>query len=103
MVPLTFHSEHSPIIITQLDSGATCSVMSYTDFLNILQSGEVKLHPPCGKIGLFDGPVVDPLRSYTFTASLNNGSKCKVSFDLLENPPCPSSMATHTSGKAGYL
>ena len=26
MVPLTFHSENSPIIITQLDSGATCLI-----------------------------------------------------------------------------
>lgn len=35
MVPLTFHTEYSPVITTQLDTGATCSAMSYTDLLNI--------------------------------------------------------------------
>ena len=31
MVPLTFHTEYSPVITTQLDTGATFSAMSYTD------------------------------------------------------------------------
>ena len=90
MVPPTFHSENSPIITTQLESGVTCSAMSYTDFLKISWSGEVKLDPPGGKITLFDdGRVADPSRSYAFPARLNSGSKCKVSFDLLENAPWP--------------
>ena len=51
MVPLTFHTEYSHVITTQLDTGATCSAMSYTDLLNILQIGEVELDPPWeGKI-----------------------------------------------------
>ena len=32
MVPLTFHTEYSPVITTQLDTGATCSAMSYTEY-----------------------------------------------------------------------
>ena len=52
MVPLTFHTEHSPVIRTQLDTGATCSAMLYTDLLNILQSMEIELDPPGGKITL---------------------------------------------------
>ena len=89
MVPLTFHTEYSPVIRTQLDTGATCSAMSYTDLLNILQSGEVELDPPGGKIRLYDGRVVKPLGSYTFTVSLNSGSECKISFDILENASWP--------------
>ena len=46
MIPLTFQTEYSPVIRTQLDTGATCSAMSYTDLLNILQSGQVELDPP---------------------------------------------------------
>ena len=61
MVSLTFHTEESPIITTQLDTGATCSAMSYTDLLNILQSGEVELDAPGGKIRLYDGRVVNSL------------------------------------------
>ena len=89
MVPLTFHTEHSPVIRTQLDTGATCSAMWYTDLLNIWQSGEIELDPPGGKIRLYDGRVVEPLGSYTFTVSLNGGSECKISFDILENAPWP--------------
>ena len=89
MVPLTFHTEYSPVITTQLDTGATCSAMSYTDLLNMLQIGEVELDPPGGKIRLYDGRVVEPLGSYTFTVSQNSGSKCKISFDILENAPWP--------------
>ena len=87
MVPLTFHTEYSPVIRAQFDTGATCSAMSYTDLLNILRSGEVELDPPGGKIRLYDGRVVEPLGSYTFTVSLNSGSECKISFDILENAP----------------
>ena len=36
MVPLMFHTEYTPIVTTQLDTGATCSAMSYTDLLSIL-------------------------------------------------------------------
>ena len=35
MVPFTFHTEYSPTVTTQLDTGATCSAMSYKDLLNI--------------------------------------------------------------------
>ena len=36
MVPFNFHTEYNPTVTTQLDTGATCSAMSYKDFLNIL-------------------------------------------------------------------
>ena len=49
MVPLMFHTEYAPTITTQLDTGATCSAMSYNDLLNILQNGDVKLGPPWWK------------------------------------------------------
>ena len=89
MVPLTFHTEYSPTVTTQLDTGATCSAMSYADLLRIVQSGEVKLEPPGGKIRLYDGRVVTLLGSYTFTVSQKGGRKCKIPFDILENAPWP--------------
>ena len=64
MVPFTFHTEYSPTVTTQLDTGATCSAMSYTDLLNILQLGEVQLDPPRGKIRLYDGSVVNLFGSF---------------------------------------
>ena len=90
MVPFTFHTEYSPTVTTQLDTGATCSAMSYTlDLMNILQLGEVQLDPLGGKIRLYDGSVVNPLGSYTFSVSRNSGPKCEIKFDILENAPWP--------------
>ena len=51
-LPLWYHSPFtlSITVITQMDTGATSSAMSYTGVLNILQLGEVQLDPPEGKI-----------------------------------------------------
>ena len=75
MVRCTFHIEYSPTVKTQLDTGATCSTMSYEDLLNILQLGQDQLDPPAGKIRIYDGSVVNPLGSYTFSVSRNSGPK----------------------------
>ena len=64
MVPFTFHTEYSATVTTQLDTGAPCSAMSYTDLLNVLQLGEVQLDPPGGTIRLYDGSVVNPFGSF---------------------------------------
>lgn len=40
-----------------------------------------------GKTRLYDGSVVNPLGSYTFTVSRNGGSKGKIKFDILDNAP----------------
>ena len=85
---LSFHTEYSIVITTQLNMGTTCSAMLYTN-LNMLQSGEVELDPAGGKIRLYNGYVVEPLGSYTFTVSLNSGSECKTSFGIMENAPWP--------------
>ena len=89
MVPFNFHTEYNPTVTTQLDTGATCSAMSYKDLLNILQLGEVELDPHGGKIRLYDGSVVNPLCSYIFSVCRNSGPKCKIKFDILENAPWP--------------
>ena len=89
MVPFTFHTEYSPTVTTQLDIGATCSAMSYKDLLNILQLGEVQFDPHACKMRVYDGSVVNPLGSYTFSVSRNSGPKCKIKFDILESAPWP--------------
>ena len=71
MVRFTFHIEYSPTVKTQLDTGATCSAMSYEDLLNILQLGQDQLDPSAGKIRVYDGSV----GSYTFSVSRNSGPK----------------------------
>ena len=82
MVPFTFHTEYSPTVTTQQDTGATCGAMSYKDLLNILQLGELQLDPPGGKLRLYDASVVNPRSLYTFSVSRNSGPKCKIKFDI---------------------
>lgn len=47
------------------------------------------MDPPGGRKKLYDGSVVNPLGSYTFSVSQNSGPKCKIKFDILENAPWP--------------
>ena len=50
-----------------------------------MQSGEVELDPPGGKIPLNPcGRAVELFGSYTLTVSWTSGSKCEISFD--KNP-----------------
>ncbi|PFX34820.1 Retrovirus-related Pol polyprotein [Stylophora pistillata] len=64
--------------------------------------GEVELDAPGGNIRLYDGRVVKPLGSYTFTVSLKSRSKCETSFDILENAPWPI-VDGNTSIKQGWI
>ena len=48
-------TEYTPTITAKLDTRATCSVMSGTDLLNILQM----------KMRLYNGCLLEPLGSYT--------------------------------------
>ena len=63
MALLTFHTEYTATVTTQLDTGTTCSAMSKIDLLNILQSGKVHLDLPGGKIKLYGGLAVLHLHS----------------------------------------
>ena len=81
----------------------TRSAMSHIDLLNILQLGEVQLDPPGSKIRLYDGSVVNPLGSYTFSVRQNSGPKCKIKFDILENAPWPIIEIEHALTRVGYL
>ncbi|CAB4031928.1 Hypothetical predicted protein [Paramuricea clavata] len=45
----------------QLDTGATCNVMSYDDLSRITQIGYPKLHSSTAKLRLFDGSMMKPL------------------------------------------
>ncbi|XP_070535144.1 uncharacterized protein [Ptychodera flava] len=89
MVPLTFHTNYPSTVTVQLDTGATCSAMSHSDLLGIVQIGNVKLDPPKGKIKLYDGRVINPLGTYTLTVSQGDGPKHSITFDILENAPWP--------------
>ena len=56
---LTFHTEYTPTVSIQLDTGAMFSAMSYRDLLNILQNGEALGE----NVRLYNGHVVEPLGS----------------------------------------
>ena len=74
---------------TQLDTGATCSAMSYDDLIEICQSVP-KLEKSTGKLRMYDGSITEPLGSYSLDVKINNTEpSCRVKFDIIKNAPWP--------------
>ncbi|XP_014662711.1 PREDICTED: uncharacterized protein K02A2.6-like [Priapulus caudatus] len=90
MVPVKYHAaERTVVMNSQLDTGATCSAMSYRDLTRILGNNKPILLPSTGDIKLYDGTVVVPRGRYTLPVSRERGAEHKVTFDILEKAPWP--------------
>ena len=92
MINMKFNAKGtSSSVATQLDTGATCSAMSLATLAEILQqeSSKVKLLPTTGRIKLYDDSIVHPLGRYNLTVSCSDGTKHKMTFDILAKAPWP--------------
>ena len=68
-------------LVCQLDTGATCNVISYDDVSRIEQTGNPRLRSSNVKLRLFDGSLMKPLGTKTLKVE-NNNSKTSVVEDL---------------------
>ena len=90
MVPITYQDgDQSRSVVTQLDSGASCSAMSMDDLRNIIQCEDPVLLPCSGKIELYDGSFVKPIGRYKFNVYRETGVEHDVTFDIIKNAPWP--------------
>ena len=89
MTKMKFHiNETDKVMTVHLDSGATCSAMSYADLQEILGSSKtVKLDPPAGKVKLYDGTIVKPRGQYRFNVSIGNGKQSEIVFYVMDQAP----------------
>ena len=79
--------ESSPIPLrVQLDSGATCSVMSIDDYRRI--TGSTPPPPSASNLKLYDGSLLKPVGADTLHCS-NSGVFKKVHFKIVDKAPTP--------------
>ena len=104
VVSLNYHTTRgTEQQMTQLDTGATCSAMSYTTLCQILQTDDVKLGPPSGKITLYDSRyTIEPKGTYTLPVSMRDSTPHMVLFDIVPNAPWPI-ISGDTCTKLGWI
>jgi hypothetical protein len=92
LVALKYHVGKAKVVqqVTQLDTGATCSAMSYDTLRQLLQREEVQLGPPSGKISLYDSRYsIEPMGTYKLKVQLGDEEPHEVVFDIVPNSPWP--------------
>lgn len=103
LLPVTYHTQNTSLnVMSQLDTGANCSAMPFTDLCRILGTENVKLSPAHGKITLYDSSVITPLGTYTLSVSCNGTAAKNVMFDIVSTAPWPIIAGT-TCVELGWL
>ena len=75
-------------LVCQLDTGATCNVISLKDLMIVLQDGDPQLEQTRVKLRVFDGGIIKPL-GHTTLVIQEKGKQWPVKFqvvDVLSNP-----------------
>ena len=67
----------------QLDTGATCNVMSYDDLSRITQTGNPPLQSSKVKLRLFDGTLMKPIGATSLTVENHNNPTRPITEDLV--------------------
>ena len=67
---------YSTILDCQLDTGATCNVITHHDLAVINQNGDPKVSPSRSKLRLFDGSVMEPLGQANITIMKDKKEHC---------------------------
>ncbi|CAB4003537.1 Hypothetical predicted protein [Paramuricea clavata] len=72
----------------QLDTGATCNVMSFNTLCEIKQSGSPAMQPTCIKIKLYNGSFVPSLGECELNC-IYNGESHKLNFNIIKGDQKP--------------
>jgi len=72
----------------QLDTGATCNVMSYNDVCVIMQHGDPPLAPTTARLKLYDGTVMPVLGECTLYCECN-GEQHRLNFKVITGSQKP--------------
>ena len=66
----------------QLDTGATCNIMTFADLCNIKQHGDPLLEPSAAKLKLYDGTIMTVLGEYTLQCT-HKGEQHRLNFKII--------------------
>ena len=88
------------ILDCQLDTGATCNVITHHDLVVINQNGDPKVSPSRSKLRLFDGSVMEPLGQANITIMKDKKEHC-LEFQVVKgnNKPLLSAQTSRISLK----
>ena len=66
----------------QLNTGATCNIMTCADLCNIKQHGILLLECSAAKLKLFDGTIMTVLGEYTLQYT-HKGEQCRFNIKII--------------------
>ena len=75
-------------MVCQLDTGASCNVISHRDLTVLLQNGSPPLHQSSVKLKMYDGSVMKPLGESCLTAE-RRGKYHSLKFQVVNTPNKP--------------
>ena len=101
---LTFYCEHNKLetkLKCQLDTGATCNVISYRDLSIIKQDGDPQMESSKTKVKLFDGSMMKSLGEVSLQV-IHGGQPQVLKFQVVSGTN-KSLLSTETCQKLGLL
>jgi len=93
--------EYQEQLVCQLDTGATCNVISHRNLAQLLQNGNPPLCKSNAQLKLFDGTLMQPVGETTLTAE-RRGERVDLRFQVVESSNKPL-LSAETCEKLGLL
>ena len=89
-VSITFPIEetYKEQLVCQLDTGATCNVISHRNLVRLLQNGDPPLLKSNAQLKLFDGTLMQPVGETMLTAE-RKGKRLDLKFQVVESSNKP--------------
>ena len=88
-------------LVCQLDTGATCNVISHRNLVQLLQNGEPPLIKSNAQLKLFDGTLMQPVGEIMLTAE-RKGKRLDLKFQVVESSNKPL-LSAETCEQLGLL
>ena len=88
-------------LVCQLDTGATCNVISHRNLVQLLQNGEPPLLKSNAQLKLFDGTLMQPVGEIMLTAE-RKGKRLDLIFQVVESSNKPL-LSAETCEQLGLL
>ena len=82
-ITFIIEEEYQEQLVCQLDTGATCNVISHRNLAQLLQNGDPPLHKSNAQLKLFDGTLEKPVGETTLTAE-RRGKRVDLEFQVVE-------------------
>ena len=82
-ITFIIEEEYQEQLVCQLDTGATCDVISHRNLAQLLQNGDPSLHKSNAQLKLFYGTLMKPVGETTLTAE-RRGKRVDLRFQFVE-------------------